>query len=126
MVDSVYNKMSDAERLVSAYLTEFGIFWLYEHAVTIKDEKDLQRTYYPDFYLPEFGLHVEVCGANREEEYKRRANIYFKNHIPVIFVHTFKDEKDWKNYLISNIVKKTLEKSALLQELIVNNMAKQA
>jgi len=123
MVDSVYNKMSNAEKQVSEYLTEFGIFWIYEHPVTIKDEKDLQRTYYPDFYLPTFGLYVEVCGEDREE-YKRRGEIYFKNNIPIIFVHTFKHEKDWKQHLISNIVTKTLEKSELLQNLLVKNLFK--
>jgi len=123
MVESISNKMSNAEKLVRDYLTEFGIYWLYEHPVTIKDEKGLQRTYYPDFYLPTFGLYVEVCGADREE-YKRRQDIYFKNNIPVIFVHTFKDEKDWKKHLIKNIVDKTLEKSELLQNLLVKNLFK--
>ena len=123
MVESVYDKMSNPEKQVSDYLTEFGIFWLYEHAVTILDEKDLPRLYYPDFYLPQFGVYVEVCGEDRSE-YKRRADIYFKNNIPVIFVHSFKNEKEWKEHLISNIVVKTVEKSKLLQGLLVKNLFK--
>ena len=46
--------------------------------------------YYPDFFLPQFGVYIEVCGAKRDDEYERRKKLYFSNNIKVIFVETFK------------------------------------
>ena len=103
MTNEIYDKMSNAEKEVADFLTEFSIWWVYEQPVIVKDEGDRQRNYYPDFYLADFGVYVEVCGAERKRDYERRQKIYKKNHIPVIFVHTYKGSRKWKPFLIDNI-----------------------
>ena len=111
---SIYDKMSDAELLVADFLTNFGIWWNYEQPVVIKDEDDKQRTWYPDFFLSELGIYVEVCGTERNEDYERRRKIYHKNHLSVIFVETFKGERKWKLYLLDTIIKIQAERTGLL------------
>ena len=67
--ESVYDKMSGAENIVAEFLTAYEIWWNYEQPVIVKDEDDRQRTWYPDFFLSEFGVYVEVCGDERTKDY---------------------------------------------------------
>lgn len=96
---SIYEGMSFAEKEVANYLQEIGLWWMYEQAIYVLDEKERPRVWTPDFYLPELGIYIEVCGADRKESYEYRAEIYKKNRIPIIFIHQFKEEKNWKGYL---------------------------
>ena len=99
---SIYEGMTNAEREVADYLREINIFWLFEHPIFVSDEKERPRVWTPDFYLPELGIYIEVCGEERNC-YDYRAKIYAKNRIPVIFIHQFKEENNWKGYLIQKI-----------------------
>jgi hypothetical protein len=114
MNGSVYEKMTQGEKQTSDFLTALGIFWRFHHPVTIYDEENLQRIYYPDFFLPQFGAYIEVCGAKREDEYERRKKLYFANNIKVIFVETFKDCKKWKAFLLDSLFKIQVERMAIL------------
>ena len=96
--------MSAAERQVADFLSELKIWWNYEQPVIVKDEGDRQRNWYPDFFLSEFGVYVEVCGADRKNDYDRRKECYKKNRLSVIFVQTYKDEGKWKEYLLNSIL----------------------
>ena len=96
-------KMSYAERRVADFLTEKNIYWEFEKSVFVKDEEERPRTWSPDFYLTNLSIYVEVCGADRPNDYEYRKRIYKKNNIPIIFVETFKDEGSWKHYLLSRI-----------------------
>ena len=66
------------------------------------DEKKRPRVWTPDFYIPRLGMYIEVCGSERFD-YTYREKIYNENGYPVIFVHFYKKEEKWKNYLISRI-----------------------
>jgi len=102
MKDSIYADMEESEKLVSAYLRELDIWWIYESPVFVYDEKDRPRVWTPDFYLPKIGMYVEVCGSEKFN-YEYRERIYKKNGYPVIFVHFYKKEEKWQNYLIARI-----------------------
>ncbi len=80
-----YGGMTNKEKSVANFLTFLNIFWIYEAPVFIQDERDRPRVWTPDFYLPQLGMYVEVCGIDREA-YRYRKTMYFKNNIPVIFV----------------------------------------
>jgi hypothetical protein len=99
---SVYGKMTGAERLVAKFLTENDLWWEFHQPVSIHDEADLARIYYPDFYVPRLSVYVEVCGAERAE-YERRRMVYEKNKIPIVFVQTYKDGDKWKKYLLKRL-----------------------
>jgi hypothetical protein len=111
---SIYDKMTLGEKETADFLSSLKIYWKFHHPVTISDEESLQRIYYPDFFLPEFGVFVEVCGADREKEYKRRKKIYFDNNIKVIFLETFKDNYKWKSHFLEYLFKIQIDRMMIL------------
>jgi len=102
MKDSIYADMEKSEKQVANYLRELDLWWIYEFPVFVYDEKKRPRVWTPDFYIPKLGMYVEVCGSEKFD-YKYREKIYKKNGYPVIFVHFYKKEEKWKNYLIARI-----------------------
>jgi len=104
MKDSVYADMEESEKQVADYLRELDLWWWYEYPVFVYDEKKRPRVWTPDFYIPKLGMYVEVCGSEKFD-YEYREKIYKKNGYPVIFVHFYKKEEKWKNYLIARIGK---------------------
>jgi hypothetical protein len=103
--ENVYPKMSKPEKVVAEFLTEFNILWNYERPVIVKDEGGRPRKWYPDFYLSDFGIYVEVCGSERDADYERKKKVYKDNHLHVMFIQTYKDVKKWKPILIDEITK---------------------
>ncbi len=91
-------EMSIQEEKVARFLDELGLLKYYESPVFIIDDKKRPRVWSPDFFLPELGIYVEVCGAKRRA-YKYRREIYQKNKIPVIFVKTYFEENSWKKWI---------------------------
>ena len=96
-------KMTNTEKMVADYLKEKGYTLEFQPKVPIVDEGERDRLWYPDFLIKKLGLYIEVCGADRHEDYQRRMEIYKKNKKSIIFVETFKDEYKWKYYLDSSI-----------------------
>ncbi len=94
--------MTETERKVAEYLNELNLSWVYEAPVFLYDNEDRPRVWTPDFYLPSLGMHIEVWNTEEKSpEYREKA--YKKNGYHVIFVHAFKEETEWKNFLISRI-----------------------
>jgi len=103
MKDSVYADMEDSEKQVAAYLRELDLWWIYEFPVFVYDEKKRPRVWTPDFYIPNIGMYIEVCGSEKFD-YKYREKIYKKNGYHVVFVHLYKEEKKWKSFLVKRIM----------------------
>ena len=99
MRESVYDKMTNAEREVAELLKEMGIKWTYEHPVFVWDDNNRPRVWAPDFYLVNFGIYVEVCGS-KDFDYEYRKKIFDKNGHKVIFLHLYKEPKKWTYHLI--------------------------
>lgn len=95
-------EMSSPEENVSDYLTRLGLHWIYQSPVFIYDEKKRPRVWTPDFYIPELGIYIEVCGSERFN-YSYRKKIYQKNGYLIIFIHYYKERRKWKIYLIKRI-----------------------
>jgi len=100
--DSIYADMKESEKQVANYLRELNIWWIFESPVFVYDERDRPRVWTPDFYIPKLGMYIEVCGSEGFD-YEYREKIYKKNGYPVIFVHFYKKEEKWQNYLIARI-----------------------
>ena len=97
---SVFDRMSESEKEVADYLkNELNIYWRYEQPVFVWDERHRPRTWTPDFYLPDLGLYVEVCGIEREKSYEYRKEIYEGNEIYVVFVKTYREKSKWQDHL---------------------------
>ena len=98
--ESIYDRMTNAEKEVANVLKEFGIQWSFEQPVFVWDENKRPRVWAPDFYLTSFGIYIEVCGSEKfDYDYRRR--IFDKNGYRVIFLHLFKEKHKWKNHLLS-------------------------
>ena len=98
--ESIYNKMTTAEKQVANLLKNLGIKWSYEHPVFVWDENKRPRVWAPEFHLIQFGVYVEVCGSEKfDYEYRRR--IFDDNGYRVIFLHLYKETNQWKNHLMN-------------------------
>lgn len=106
-------EMTIQEEKVAHFLDELGLKKDYESPVFVTDDKKRPRVWSPDFFLPELGIYIEVCGAQRRA-YKYRRQIYEANKIPVIFVKTFYTEKSWKDYIRKGIRRIHQERSDLI------------
>ena len=121
ITDLLYKKMSNAEREVAEYLNDLGVTWLYEQPVYVKDEKDRPRLWTPDFYLPVFGIYVEVCGSE-EFDYGYRWKIYENSRLFIIFVHTYKEKNRWQKHLKELIIRVTESRYAKVKEMVENSL----
>jgi len=96
--ESIYDRMTNAEKEVANVLKELKIQWTYEQPVFVWDETNRPRVWTPDFYLQQFGIYLEVCGSEKFN-YSYRMKIFNKNGYQVIFLHLFKNTEQWKNHL---------------------------
>jgi hypothetical protein len=108
-------EMTIQEEKVAHFLDELGLEKQYESPVFVTDDKKRPRVWSPDFFLPELGIYLEVCGAQRRA-YKYRKQIYEANKIPVIFVKTFFTEKSWKDYIRKEIRRIHEERNQLIRD----------
>lgn len=63
--ESIYVRMTNAEKEVADLLKEMAIKWVYEHPMFVWDENNRPRVWALDFYLKHFGIYVEVCGSEK-------------------------------------------------------------
>lgn len=97
--ESIYNKMTPAEKEVALVLKELGIKWVYEKPVFVWDKGNRPRVWAPDFFLTQFSIYVEVCGSE-DFDYEYRKKIFDRNGIRVIFLHLYKDKRKWKYHFM--------------------------
>ncbi len=110
--------MTETEKQVAVFLNELKIQWFYEAPVFLYDNEDRPRVWTPDFYLPKLGMHIEVWNSGEaSSEYREKA--YKKNGYNVIFVHTFKEENQWKNFLISRITAIELQRHSQVMDMLL-------
>ncbi len=95
--------MEKSEGEVAVYMKKLGIKYLYEQPIFVWDENRRPRVWTPDFYLPDLGLYVEVCGS-KDFDYGYRKKIYEKNGLSIVFVHWYKDKSKWQEHL-KNMIK---------------------
>jgi len=116
-MDSIYDDMEESELQVADYLKKLGLWWIYESPVFVYDEKDRPRVWTPDFYIPKLGMYIEVCGIERPG-YEYREKVYKNNGLRVIFVHFYKDQRRWRNYLARRIIEIEEERHREVMDMI--------
>ena len=89
--------MSKQEFKVFNWLHKLKIRCIYQNPVFLYDEKNRPRVWTPDFYLPQLGIHIEVCGS-KNFKYEYRDKIYKLNNIEVIFIHSYKPKNKWTTF----------------------------
>lgn len=119
MKESIYDKMTNAEKEVAELLKEMGIKWSYEQPVFIWDENKRPRVWEPDFFLIPFGIYVEVCGSEKFD-YDYRRKIFDNNGYRVIFLHLYKEPIKWRSHLVNYLRFYTYYGNKKLNEIIRN------
>jgi hypothetical protein len=61
---------SKGEQRIADFLDHYGIRYIYE-APTAVTHHNKVRIWYPDFYLPEYGLYIEYYGRLGDPDYDR-------------------------------------------------------
>jgi len=109
--------MMSSEIIVANYLDELGIDWVHEFPTFVYDDKERPRVWAPDFYLPNVGVYIEVCGS-KTFDYDYRKMVYRKNGIEVIFLHGYKEDYKWQNYLVSCLLEIEGQRMRLLNSVV--------
>jgi len=102
--ESIYDRMTNAEKEVAKLLRNLDIEWVYEKPVFVWDENNRPRVWTPDFYLKHFGFYIEIC-SSVEFDYEYRRRIFNNNGIQVIFLHLYKDIEKWRYHLFNYLLK---------------------
>lgn len=110
--ESVKESGTKTEQRVASFLDGLGLFYHFEHPVFIVDDKNRPRIWAPDFFLPELGVYLEVCGSE-DFDYEYRKKIYASNKIQVVFIHAFK-KKLWCDFLLRQLKEIQLKRDEII------------
>jgi hypothetical protein len=85
-----YLYKSVGERRIARMLDDVGIDYVYEPGLLVNDA-GMQRIWYPDFGLPQYGMYLEYFGMVNDPAYDARTrhklDVYRENKIDVISVY---------------------------------------
>jgi hypothetical protein len=100
---------SAGEKKIAGILDKYGISFKYESPVIVIDNDKKQRIWYPDFYLPQFGIYLEFYGFKGNHDYDNSRRIkeqVFKNlGYEVINIDTTVPKENIDNHIINQIYK---------------------
>jgi len=98
---------SAGESKIAKILKKYGIDFKYESPVTVNDQQNNLRIWYPDFYLPEYGIYLEYNGINGNLDYDigkaRRESTYKKNGLEVINIGHHIQPGQLENHILDGI-----------------------
>jgi len=97
---------SKAEVQIARLLDRHGIAYRYEHPLAVLDRGKV-RLWYPDFYLPEYGVIIEYFGlhgnAGYEEQTKRKIEVYENTGMDGLFLTEDWFRGDWPGRILAGI-----------------------
>jgi hypothetical protein len=106
-INQEYNFKSAGERRIAEILNKYGIDFKYESPVLVNDNQGKQRIWYPDFYLPEFGVYIENYGIDCQPGYDngriKKQQIYRRMGLPVIPIMPSDKHSYLGNYIVNEI-----------------------
>jgi hypothetical protein len=97
---------SRAEEQIARLLDKRGIAYRHEYPRAVIDRAKT-RIWYPDFYLPEYGMIIEYFGINGDSNYNERSRhkkqVYKKAGIEGLFLKSDSMKGDWPSRVIGQI-----------------------
>jgi hypothetical protein len=114
MADNLESKLglendfkSAGERRIAELLNKYGIDFKYEPPVAVQDHQNKLRIWYPDFFLPEYGIYLEFNGLEGNPNYDNgimlKDSAYKKNGIDIIGITPSIQNGKLENYLLNSI-----------------------
>jgi hypothetical protein len=92
-----------AEVQIAGRLHREGIAYRYKHPLAVIDRGKV-RIWYPDFYLPEYGMMIEYFGVHGDTEYDRRTEhkrkVYRNTGIEGVFLNEEMLKRQWPTGII--------------------------
>jgi hypothetical protein len=89
---------SRGEEQIARLLNRHGIAYKHEHPTAVVDHGKT-KIWYPDFYLPEYGVIIEYFGMNDDPGYRKRAEhkmqVYRETGIEGVFLTEESLRGDW-------------------------------
>lgn len=97
---------SYGERQIAAVLDQYGVPYEYERPLLVID-RNRERIWYPDYWLPDASVAVEYFGLASQPEYDRmtdhKTRVYADNGIAMVPVRREHLGRDLPGYLIGGI-----------------------
>ena len=97
---------SKGEEQIARLLDRSNIAYRYEHPTAVVD-RGKTRIWYPDFYLPEYGMIVEYFGVNGNKVYddqaRHKMDVYSANGLEGLFLTEAAFKGDWPTQIIGQI-----------------------
>jgi hypothetical protein len=90
------------EPRVATALTNMGIVWEYESEAFLLEMDGKKANYWPDFYLPEYDMWLEVKGFWRDDAIIKVANFleqYPNVHIRIVYYTNWAEDVSWQRIL---------------------------
>lgn len=116
---------SRSEYRIASFLQYMDISYRYEAPVAVTD-RGLQRVWYPDFHLPDFGTYLEFFGVTRDSQYHERTQhklrTYERNGISVIPMYAQTLRGQWRSYVVDRLYRIEKERTSRLQRLPYNRV----
>jgi hypothetical protein len=98
---------SAGERRIAELLNKYGIDFKYEPPIAVQDRQNKLRIWYPDFFLPEYGIYLEFNGFEGNPNYDNgimlKNSAYKKNGIDIIGITPSMQNGQLENYIINQI-----------------------
>lgn len=88
---------SYGEMDIANFLFQNGISYIYEHPYKESKDSDDNRSYKPDFYLPDYDIYIEYFGINR----KGQVPSYFSAPLNMTATESYQASMQWKRNLHS-------------------------
>lgn len=100
------NYRSKGEVQIARLLERHGMLYRYEHPLAVVDNGKT-KIWYPDFYLPEYGMIIEYFGLNGDSGYRARAKhkveVYRSMGIEGLFLSEDSFRGDWPTKIMGQI-----------------------
>lgn len=100
------NFKSKGEEQIARLFDRSNIAYRYEHPTAVVD-RGKTRIWYPDFYLPEYGMIVEYFGVNGNKVYddqaRHKMDVYSANGLEGLFLTEAAFKGDWPTQIIGQI-----------------------
>jgi hypothetical protein len=102
-----YNFKSAGEKRIADVLNKYGIDFKYESPIAVFDRQNKLRIWYPDFFLPEYGIYLEFNGFEGNPNYDNgimlKNSAYKKNGINIIGITPSIQNGQLENYILNRI-----------------------
>lgn len=104
--DETTGYKSRGEVQIAGLLDREGIAYRYEYPLAVIDQGKL-RIWYPDFYLPDYGMIIEYFGVHGNAEYDRRTEhkmkVYQATGIEGVFLNEQTLRTQWPTGIVRQI-----------------------